>query len=663
MQPQDIIVADAPKAQGQLADLFPDEIDFFKQRFVWSSNTKGFYTRIAYELFETGSFTLPKRMPFKARGHWQPLYPELVDSLVEKHLSFERFCRTCDPRDRLAPRDYETAFWFGTMAGRWTFTNCIDIDNHDTIGWVAIPSRWHQSKTGYLDGPYSYRYIPVPRPSLRFLQISKLVHDHFPGRIWAFSSASFGLGVWDIPNHREPSVAVHRRTRNLLSRIGLDWLECYPQPATGDSFGRCHRRPCGMDSVIIASDGLITEPIKQIRAFMQPSATPDFARIADAVISQLATVYEKFVTCGEGHDHERLSPEERQSRVDSCHAVIEQVRGWMDDGCPVDIDIVCTTNDVAEKPEPVQVATPCEIPSDDNAVYPDCFWQVDVRAVAKSRQWVQFVKFLVETGFPCEDRFAEVVSTLALWFGFVELHGQEKDRVRQVIRAFVLNCHNGNITRLNKGKTAEVLAHVDRIVDRVLDKEDHDGVAFPELRRKQKSGYYQHNYHFEPQILSKARQVPLPNTTTDKPPLHLLCGILNRPSEQENWTYHPELTPLPDEVNNRVKQAFQQANRQLRRNKQTGRYPTLDAITRFFNYLLSGRIPGTRRASRELLMQMGFPKPNGPRRKILDILVTGGLLHRGPYRMRNRSRTWSLHWTVLEVMAQSREANHGKLRL
>ena len=661
MQLQDIIVADASKAQGQLVDLFPTEVDFFKQRFVWSSNTKGFYTRIAYEPFMTGSFTIPKWMPFKTRSRWQPLYPELVDSLVEKHLNFERFCRICDPRDRLAPRDYETAFWFGTMAGRWTYTSCIDIDNHETIGWISIPSRWHQSKTGYIDGPHSYRYIPVPRPSLRFFQVAKLVHEHLPGRIWAFSSASLGLAVWEIRDRREPSMAVYRRTKNQLGQVDLDWLECYPQPATGKSLGRCHRRPSGMDSAIVTRDGLIAEPIKQIHTFMRPPATPTFARIANTILGEFDSVYRRFLSGGEGVNHERLSPEERLRRVDCCRAEIEQIREWMNDGCTVDRELIRGRVEAAQTTGPAQVPATCEVPSNDDTTYPDYFRQVDLSAVVKNCQWVQFVKFLVQTGFPCEDKFAEVVSALVLWFGFVELHGEDRDRIHQVIRAFVLSSHNRQITRLNQNRTAEVLAHAERIVDRVLNNEKQDN-TFAELRKKRKSGYYLTNYHFEPEILSKLQDLPS-NNTPDPPSLHSICGMLNRPQHQEQWVYQPDLTPLPEAVISRVKQAFQQANRQLRINKQTNRYPTLDAITRLFNYLFAGRNPGSRRASRELLMKMGFPKANGTRKQVLDIVVKAGLLHRGPYRSGSRSRSWSLHRTVRDAMVQSREETHEKYPL
>ncbi|MCY2987024.1 MAG: hypothetical protein NTY19_04045 [Planctomycetota bacterium] len=127
-----------------LHELYPAEVEFFKQRFVWSSQTKGFYTRNRYEpAYDEFGKRLPKWRPFKSKGRWQHLYPELVDSLVEKHLDFERFCRSSKIRDRLEPRTEETAFWLGMMAGTKTYADCIDLDSHDVIGWNPVPTRWH----------------------------------------------------------------------------------------------------------------------------------------------------------------------------------------------------------------------------------------------------------------------------------------------------------------------------------------------------------------------------------------------------------------------------------------------------------------------------------------------------------------------------------------
>lgn len=74
-----------PKRLCTLAELHPDEIAFFKRRFVWSSNKRGCYVRQRYEKLTLPSGQeIPKWCPVKTRGEWQHLYPALVDSLVER---------------------------------------------------------------------------------------------------------------------------------------------------------------------------------------------------------------------------------------------------------------------------------------------------------------------------------------------------------------------------------------------------------------------------------------------------------------------------------------------------------------------------------------------------------------------------------------------------
>jgi hypothetical protein len=115
--------------QKRLAELHHDEIVFYKKRFVWSSNRSGFYTRTGYN-----TQWYPKK---KYNGEWQHLYAGLVDDLVEKHLDLDRFCLTQPWIDSSPVRrqDSETAFWFGTMAGEYTYHDCLDIDSHERVGW------------------------------------------------------------------------------------------------------------------------------------------------------------------------------------------------------------------------------------------------------------------------------------------------------------------------------------------------------------------------------------------------------------------------------------------------------------------------------------------------------------------------------------------------
>jgi hypothetical protein len=92
----------------------------------------------------------------------------------------------------------------------------------------------------------------------------------------------------------------------------------------------------------------------------------------------------------------------------------------------------------------------------------------------------------------------------------------------------------------------------------------------------------------------------------------------------------------------------------LRRNK-AKEYPTLQAVTRLVNYLYPGKNRGQRRASRQLLEQMGFPTSSTKKERIKKALVKAGVLHLGDYRAKSKSRLYCLSREALEVLDQVRE--------
>jgi len=649
-----------------LAELHPAEIAFFKQKFVWSSNKSGCYVRHRYEKLVIPSvMTIPKWCPLKTRGNWQHLYPALVDSLVEKHLNFEKFYKLHSYKDRHSPNADETAFWFGTMAGDRTYNDCIDIDSHDQIGWNPVPTMWHSSRTGNVNGPYSWRFIPVVRPSLRFFQIAKIIYDKFPNRIWAFSSANFGLGVWKVYDKPEMTHVVHRKVEASLRAAGLT-VEHYPIPAkTG--LGKCHRRPCGTDSAIITDNGLITDSIQQIRAFMSQPKTPTFQTIFDACLDELRQSYELFLTEGESVAHKRMPADERNFVVKTCLEILEDIETWAKAGCSIDRALILEVQDSTEEMDQcvadvqIDLGEDLEsepIPSATSEKYPDFFWTMNLKGVNKSGQWVQFVKFLVETGLPIEDKFSEVILTLARWFCFVELFGEDPDRIKTVLRRFALTRHNNKVSRLLAGQEEEVLSHVDRIVDSVLSGEDSVGKEiFAGIRQKRSIGQYKKNYFFESQVM-KDKQDCLSSSSQQISLSKRICGVLISDStaakDSLEYIYLPDNTPLPDEIMTRIRTAFKTAKKQIRIDRTTGRYSVLDSITRFFNYLICGKTSGTRRASKDLLIQMGSPKKNNERDRIIAVLLADGLLHKGGYMAKQKSRQWFLDVSVIKSMHEAR---------
>ncbi|MBX7105379.1 MAG: hypothetical protein K1X57_14945 [Gemmataceae bacterium] len=647
----------------RLIDEFPEETAFFKRTFLWSGCKDGFYVRSAYEPQTFGDVVLQKWRPFKARGRWQPLYPGLVDSLAEKHLDFDRFARFHPEKDRLHPRDDESAFWVGTMAGPTTLTHTIDIDNHAYIGWTPVPTRWHPSRTGFAPGPWSLRDLPVIRPNLSFFQMAKRVHDHFPNRIWSFSSANLGLGIWRLFRSPQQTQALYQQQARRLSIAGVPLLEHYPKPATGASLGKCHRRPCGLDSSVITPTGIITDPIEQIRWFMSPGPTPTFSQILAAYWQALDHMYTAFMACGESLAHTGLSVTLKAALVDECRKVIAQVKCWEANGCPLDEGLPeqILSNTDAETtcyvPPTSLLTNVCSLREPvvlSQAEVPDCFEQVDLPTIVNNGQWLQFIHYVVKNGIPAKDKFFEVISTLAKWFVFVEMYGDALSDIGAVLKQYVLSKHNNRVTRLNNGQITEVFGHVDRILTSVVKDESPTGLAlFEDIRRRRTTGHYAEMWSFAPQIMRETTTTSSSSLSNMLLPSHLICGSLTQPPDAvtvpTKWTYEPDNTPLPDFVVERIRSAFQARNRQLRKGKD-GSFPTLNAITRFFNYLFSGQKSGTRRASRELLIKMGFPT-NGQRRSpIINLLVSSGLVTKGGYLSMEKSRLWTLASDIVEAI-------------
>jgi len=233
-----------------------------------------------------------------------------------------------------------------------------------------------------------------------------------------------------------------------------------------------------MDSGIITEGGVITDPIEQVRAFMCPPKTPTFERVLAAYWDRLQAMYGLFLEQGESVQHTRLTKAQRQAMVDECQGIIASIKEWARDGYVLNWNVIHNSprHDVSETQEVVvpEDTGPQTKPTGESSSagqYPECFEQADLKAVAGSGQWVQYVRFLVENGFPTEDKFFEVISTLALWFGFVEMFGEDRQRIKDVLRSYVITRHNGRITRLLAGQDQDVFTQVDRIVD----ESDQDG--------------------------------------------------------------------------------------------------------------------------------------------------------------------------------------------
>ena len=583
-------------------------------------------------------FSIPRWRPLVTKHQApQKLYPDLVDSLAEKHLDFRNFCRSCEVKDRLRPQDWETAFWVGSVAGLTTWTSTLDIDQHDRIGWYSGPTRWHRDEG---DSPHDTRYLPVPRPTLRFYAQAKLVFDAFPGRTWAFSSGSLGFAVWHVFAEPETTHVLDRKIRARLTAVGLADLEHYPIPKNPRSkMGKPHRRPCGMDSGIITPDGVLTDPMDQVRWMLSPKGTPDFAMIVHEHMLALRHSYQQFLVDGGSEDHRQLSLDQKKELVAECETVLDQVTNWMKSGCRITEEML-----IRERREPLNGSelgtnilnsTVCCVENNreeeehnadpDKDDVPACFRSADLADICEQGLWFQFVQFLVYEGFPTEDKVFEVVGTLARWFLFVEFFDRPDSETIAVLEAYVQNKHNNKISRLSEGKLHEVLEQIPRIVDCIRKSTDVEVGTFEAIRRRRATNSYRHVWNFGPKILGAGNH---------ESNLDLKVG-----KSDEKWQYVPDDTALPELLVQKILQAFSVSGRQIRRGRD-GTQPVLMAIIRLVNYLRAGG--GSRRCGILLLQKMGFPTRGRDRQQIIGLLVRAGIVNRGGYLSKSRSRLWTL---------------------
>jgi hypothetical protein len=587
--------------------------------------------------------------PRKRQGlHLIPLYPALADDVAEAHLDFERFARSYDPKSVIKPKPEQLAFWAGTWAGEYTYSTAIDIDAHDRVGEAWLPARYHPDKWpdeetrpgySYWVSPYSHRSVPLTWIGLDYFKTARLVYDHFPGRLWAFSSASLGLGIWEMfPKSRKPKEA-NQAVTDKLKEIGLK-LEVYPAPTQSQkSKGRQHRRPCGMDSGVITERGVVTNPIEQIRLFMDP-VTPSFRGIVNSVIDR-SRYY---------HSHSHY-PDLWADQEKEFHSVIE----WLEAGCP-DCDSVLRTSSrsmavVTESPNDQLVAADTKHLAEDFMSAPECFRTCDLKEINARHLWVKFVMFLASNGFPCDDSVEPVISTLTKWLWFYELYHLEPDdryeRAVEVLSLFVEQKHNGYVTRIENGDL-DVFRQIERVVRSYTSNVNDAGrEVFAQMRDKRDNGYYRNEYQIVPLIDGSSSSI---HTTLYR---SILCDLLSddEMDEKTGWVYIPDDTPIPYGLERRIISGLKDNGIAIRKNA-NGDYPTLIAITRLINYLKEGGAAG-RRASQELLRQMGFK--NRTREQIKSVLYKRSIVHDGGYRSKSASRKYTLDHSVLEIFETSNQ--------
>ena len=83
-----------------------------------------------------------------------------------------------------------------------------------------------------------------------------------------------------------------------------------------------------------------------------------------------------------------------------------------------------------------------------------------------SRVWCPWIERMAKIGLVEDDSMGAVIFELAKWLTWVEVFDQDdrQELATELLQSYVLNKHNGHVSRLNQGHEAEVLSQVKRIV-------------------------------------------------------------------------------------------------------------------------------------------------------------------------------------------------------
>jgi hypothetical protein len=133
------------------------------------------------------------------------------------------------------------------------------------------------------------------------------------------------------------------------------------------------------------------------------------------------------------------------------------------------------------------------LPSRDNL-----FGEIDVEDLKPSvpdlrgREWPLWVERMAKLGLVEDDTMAEVVFELAKWLLWVELYdvGDRESKTVELLQSYILEKHNGFVTRLDEGKEGEVLSHVVRIVQGACDMPPESKELFLRIRQKRQQRRY-----------------------------------------------------------------------------------------------------------------------------------------------------------------------------
>lgn len=527
------------------------------------------YCRLFYDFFRKSPYHVKrsyetgfvaKRKPYKNKVGFY--HPACFPALVARHL---------DPMK-------ERPFWLALRFGEKSSLACTDFDNK-----------------AHVLGHYEDRGVlrPVVRLPLAHFRRVKRLHDTCPSHVWCVSSATLGLHVWEKLRYPQTAEEVERKNRPRLAQIGLGDIELYPSPQLWE---QVLRRPFGLDYHTITDAGLLTHWTDQLDHFEAATRAPSFPSVVHQMLELARRGWQR-VRRGATfrRRQESLFASQRFLNDTLLEEEVEQVLAWLDSGCPDEEPRSGVGITPPEQPEAPAVADepPARLPPRRSSGVASVEWS-----------WRQ-VTDLARHGVPEEDRLYKFLLLLArplVWRDYYHLpEGERVRRAEDDLLFWVLNKHNGLVTRVQQGQIDNIRHEVRRQVRVAMNKTDDNLRRFYAGIRERDKEYPQWVERLPDLIRSKTTPTsllgccerryvkddhsPAPRggigeslPATEEETTSPLLGCCRR------YIKEPDESPLPAEVLRRLDRIAE--GKRMRR--KGGEYPFVRFARRLLNALWAG---------------------------------------------------------------------------
>lgn len=600
-----------PEAYGVMrlseAYLFPFWTYF--NRFVRYWPQKRFHVKPAYNK----GFMEKKR---RKTGRSLPLFESLAIEMTERHLNPSNWAAWKGGNYSDDP------IWLGLYMPRLTTVDLIDVD-----------AKQFQLGSYREAGLANSRLMPVVHLPLEHFKKLKRIYDAFPSRIWCISSETLGVHVWKKHDRLQDTLGMHDQNKKILTDIGLPSVEAHPMP------GRCLRRPFGADYRTISPEGIITDWEQQLNFFENEGHPPSFRAICSSLLNAM---YQQWKSWDRYGDENR---KDVRKFIEQHRPEIFEVIDWLDAGCPLDDfsqkeigpitpsptpdpslklaqDVLLMTLGEKSKAEIFPIANEAEAQSISQALTTRYQSSGADLASLRNGNWAKELLRLARHGLEHEDSVGMIVHEMAKWLFWVELFhlpsGERSMEINRLLIRFILEKHNGYISRIINGQQQDVINQIARCVKSASEIAEQKSLeGFARTREKLAKGEYRF-------------------------PIQLLPALTG----QEDDSFSPlcQFTVMCINFDDPLLESVQQRIRE-----KAGRTQVMGFATKLLNFLFSKG--GKAFLGRKSLCQMlGYKNPNQIA-KYIKILIESGIIHQGTsYSAGRNGKCYTIKENVLDEM-------------